>query len=182
LSARTPRADLPVEATAYSRRHHVLSTIPSVAGILLALILGGLGAPIPEDLPLLSAGILAASGQVSPWLLLLVSVLGIGISDGILYVLGRRFGPNLLKWRWLRRHLPEKLIERLTALYAKHGVLLVLVARLAVGMRAAFFFAAGAAGMRARRFVLFDLAGATVAAVGWMYLGLRLASWRAASG
>ena len=154
----------------------MLSSLTSVSAILLALILGGLGAPIPEDLPLLSAGILAASGKVSPWLLLLVSVLGISISDAILYMLGRRFGPGMLKWRWLRRHLPERLIERLTALYEKYGAVLLLVARLAVGMRAAFFFAAGAAGMRARRFVLFDVAGAIVAAVAWMYVGVRLAS------
>jgi membrane protein DedA with SNARE-associated domain len=160
----------------------VLTTFTSVTAILVALVLGGLGAPIPEDLPLLSAGYLASRGDVPLWLLLVASVGGICVSDGILYLLGRRFGPGLLRWRWLKRHLPERLVERLTSLYAKRGPLLVLVARLAVGMRAAFFFAAGAANMRARRFVLYDLAGAAVAAGVWMYLGLRLASWRAASG
>ncbi len=146
-----------------------------VAAILLGLILGGLGAPIPEDVPLLSAGYLASRNEISPWLLMITAVIGIVASDGILYALGRRFGPGLLRIKLFKRHLPEKLIEKLTALYARHGALLVLVARLAVGMRAAFFFAAGAAGMRARRFVLFDVAGAALAACVWMYFGLRLA-------
>ena len=54
-------------------------------GIFLALLLGGLGAPIPEELPILAAGALAREAIVRWWVALPVCIVGVLVGDVVLY-------------------------------------------------------------------------------------------------
>ena len=75
------------------------------AGLYLALGLGGMGFPIPEEVPVLTAGVLAHKGVVRWWLALLVCVAGVATGDLVLYMTGRRWGERVLDVRLVRRFL-----------------------------------------------------------------------------
>src|SRR5437762_2544017 len=65
------------------------------------LVAAGIGFPIPEELPIIGAGIWVGNmAELGParWLILPVCIAGVVISDGLLYGVGRYFGPKLLEW------------------------------------------------------------------------------------
>ena len=67
-------------------------------GILAGLLLGGLGLPIPEEVPILAAGVLSHEGLARWWLALPVCFLGVLSGDVVLYWTGRRWGGRVLGW------------------------------------------------------------------------------------
>src|SRR5687767_13857935 len=72
---------------------------------LLLLVATGMGSPVPEDLILATAGYLIAADVFSWPGALVGGVLGVVISDAILYGVGRqlRGGANNGRMRWLVR-------------------------------------------------------------------------------
>ena len=61
-------------------------------GILGVLFLGGLGFPIPEELPILAAGALAHEKIVRWWIALPVCFVGVLSGDVVLYWVGHHWG------------------------------------------------------------------------------------------
>jgi membrane protein DedA with SNARE-associated domain len=60
-------------------------------GIFAVLLLGSLGVPIPEEMPILAAAVLSHDGIVRWWLALPVCLLGVLSGDMVLYWVGRHF-------------------------------------------------------------------------------------------
>jgi membrane protein DedA with SNARE-associated domain len=131
-------------------------------GIFLVLLLGGLGVPIPEELPVLAAGALAREGVIRWWMGLFVCIAGVLIGDVLLYSAGHHWGGRLLSWRIVRGVLTERREERLADAYRRHGVKIVLVARHVTGLRAAAFLTAGIVRLSFWKFLLVDAAAACV--------------------
>lgn len=132
------------------------------AGIFLALFLGGLGVPLPEEVPVLTAGVLAQGGLVRWWLALPVCVLGVLSGDAVLYWAGRHWGERVLSWRLVRRVLTREREEALKESYRRHGVKIVFTARHVMGLRAAAFLTAGIARVPFPRFLAADFAASMV--------------------
>ena len=128
------------------------------AGIFIALFLGGIGVPLPEEVPVLTAGVLAHEGVVRWWLALPVCVLGVLSGDIVLYWAGRHWGERLLAWRIVRRVLTKEREETLKESYRRHGVKIVFTARHVMGLRAAAFLTAGIARVPFPRFLAADFA------------------------
>ena len=63
-------------------------------GIFVVLLLGSLGVPIPEEMPIIAAAVLSHEGIVRWWLVLPVCLLGVLSGDMVLYWVGRQ---------WVRR-------------------------------------------------------------------------------
>lgn len=96
------------------------------AGIFAALRLSGLGVPLPEEVTIVSAGLLSHAGVVRWWLALPVCVAGVLSGDIVLYWVGRAWGLRILDWRPARRVLsPERLAE-FEAAYRRRGMVIVL--------------------------------------------------------
>jgi membrane protein DedA with SNARE-associated domain len=131
-------------------------------GIFLALYVAGLGVPLPEEIPVLTAGVLAQQGVVRWWLALPVCLVGILAGDVTLYWIGRHWGERVLAWRVVRCVLSKEREETLKASYRRHGVKIVFTARHVVGLRAAAFLTAGIARVPFPRFVAADTAAALV--------------------
>lgn len=131
-------------------------------GILAALLLGSLGAPIPEEMPIVAAGILSHEGLARWWLALPVCVLGVLSGDMVLYWAGRRWGKRVLGWRVVRLVLTPPRAERLEAAYREHAMKTVAMARHVAGLRAAAFLTAGIARVPFWKFILADAAAAAV--------------------
>jgi membrane protein DedA with SNARE-associated domain len=134
----------------------------SYLGILAALLLGSLGVPIPEEMPIVAAGILSHEGLARWWLALPVCVLGVLAGDMVLYWAGRRWGERLLGWRGVRHVLTRARANWLKAAYREHAMKTVAMARHVTGLRAAAFLTAGIARVPFWKFILADAAAAAV--------------------
>src|SRR4051794_3060296 len=87
-----------------------LGSIPPLAvyGLLLVVIgIESMGIPLPGEIALVAASLLAATGTVSPWGVAIAASLGAIIGDSIGYLIGRRGGKALLArlGRRFPRHL-----------------------------------------------------------------------------
>jgi membrane protein DedA with SNARE-associated domain len=131
-------------------------------GILAALLLGSVGVPIPEEIPIVAAGILSHEGLARWWLALPVCVLGVLAGDVVLYWAGRRWGERLLRWRVVRYVLTRARADWLKAAYREHAMKTVAMARHVTGLRAAAFLTAGIARVPFWKFILADAAAAAV--------------------
>ena len=78
------------------------------AGIFLVLFVAGLGAPIPEELPILAAGVLSSQDIVRWWAALGVCLVGVLAGDTALYWVGHHWGDHILEWRITRRVLTRE--------------------------------------------------------------------------
>src|SRR5262245_20190596 len=114
-------------------------------GVFLALIAAGFGFPIPEELPVITAGILVghADTDLKWYIMLPVVMAGVVIGDGILYGIGRIWGHKLLDLRWVQRNFvpPEKRAE-IENNFANKGIMVLLGARLLPGIRTPIFIMA----------------------------------------
>lgn len=120
----------------------------------------GLGVPIPEEIPVLAAGVLAHEGVVRWWIALplcLVAILG---GDTALYWVGHHWGERILEWRVLRHILTPEREQRFMSAYRRHGVKIVFAARHLAGFRAAAFLTAGMARVPFGQFLAVDTAAA----------------------
>lgn len=143
----------------------------SYLGIFSALVIGGLGVPIPEEAVVVAAGALASQDVVQWWLALPVCLAGVLVGDCMLYWAGRRWGDRVLQcgpFRWL---VTAERLERLESAYRRRGVLIVMAARHMVGLRSAAMLGAGIVGVPFWRFLVTDVA----AAVPGVGLGFGLA-------
>lgn len=128
-------------------------------GVFLALLASGFGFPIPEELPVLTAGVLVGHGDTTLrwWVMIPVCILGVALGDGVLYTVGRVYGPRLLANPWIQRRVltPEKraLIEKN---FQDRGVMILMTARLTPGIRTPIFMMAGVLRVPFGRFLLAD--------------------------
>jgi membrane protein DedA with SNARE-associated domain len=129
-------------------------------------VAAGLGAPIPEELAIVAAGLWAANhdAEYGPfrWIMLPVCIAGIIISDLLLYVIGRYGGNRLLEHRFLRRLFDPQRRERIERNFHRYGVNILLFGRLLPGIRAPLFVTAGVMRLSIPRFLLADGIGAVL--------------------
>lgn len=129
-------------------------------GIFIVLLLGSLGVPIPEEIPIIAAALLSHEGVVRWWLALPVCLLGVLSGDMVLYWVGRHWGEQVLNWRLVRLVLSSTREQWLNAAYRRHALKTVVTARHVMGLRAAAFLTAGSARVPFWKFVVADAAAA----------------------
>src|SRR3954471_3054387 len=85
------------------------------AGVFGALVAAGFGAPIPEELPIATGGVLVGRDWNNPdglkwWIMLPLCILGVVLCDTFLYCAGRKWGRQLISLPWVQRRLmsPER--------------------------------------------------------------------------
>lgn len=139
-------------------------------GIFCAIIATGFGLPMPEELPVLTSGVLVGHAdtlkpgmqELPPdrlrwWIMLPIVVLAVVVGDGLLYGVGRLWGHRLLDNPWVKRKLvsPEKraIIEKN---FQERGVMILLTARLTPGIRTPIFLMAGILRVSFTRFLIAD--------------------------
>ena len=140
-------------------------------GIFLVLFVAGLGVPIPEEAPILAAGVLASQAIIKWWLGLAVCFVGVLSGDIALYWVGHHWGEHIMDWRLTRLVLTPDRERMVVAAYRRHGVKIVFTARFVAGFRAAAFLTAGIVRISFWKFLLVD----TVAALVGVPLGFGVA-------
>lgn len=146
----------------------------ALAGLLALLVLCGVGLPIPEDIILITTGIVVRESGGSWVLASVVMYLGVLGGDSLAFLVGARLGKRVLAHRWAQRFVPPSKQARIEELFRKYGSMVFFVARFLPGLRAAIFCTAGAMKARYLHFLVFDGAAALVSVPVFVWLGHML--------
>jgi len=101
---------------------YVVGTGPLLGGIFAVLFVAALGVPIPEEVPIITAGVLAQAELARWWIALPVCIGGVLTGDVVLYWSGRHWGEQVLNWRIVRLVLTGEREGRLKAACQRHAV------------------------------------------------------------
>jgi membrane protein DedA with SNARE-associated domain len=135
----------------------------SYLAIIVVLIMTGAGLPLPEEIPIIAAGVLAGRGQLDPWLGLASCIFGAMAGDCAMYWIGRRFGRGLLVNRhWFARFVTPEREAQVEQLFRRHGLKVFFTARFLVLLRSPLLLAAGIMRLPFARFFFIDLISAIV--------------------
>lgn len=154
------------------RRYHVhLTWHATLLGLFLLLVGGGIGLPIPEDLTLLGAGVLAHERVLHLREVIAVGLLGVVVGDWSLYLVGRRYGRELVGRPFLARLVGASRIDAVRQAVERHGGRAVFAARFVFGTRIATFFAAGSFHVPVTRFAIAEAAASAIFVPAMVTLG-----------
>lgn len=143
----------------------------AIIGILLAC---GLGVPIPEDITLVAAGILAGLGTISLMGAILAGLFGVLIGDAFLFFLGRYYGHRVFKLPVFRTIFTEDRINASRDRILHNSKFICFVARFLPGLRAPIFLTAGIMGVKPIIFLTLDGLAALISVPFWVIVGWYL--------
>lgn len=140
------------------------------------LLLAGLSLPISEDILLLLAGFLAASGPVDEiFPFYLTMYLGCWISAWEAYALGRFLGPKVYDLPLLRHMITESRVKKFNEYLEHFGIFTFIVGRfIPGGVRNVIFMGAGLGKMPFLTFILRDGFACIISSMTLFYIGTRL--------
>lgn len=143
----------------------------SLWGPFIVLLLCGIGIPIPEDVVLITAGMLGeidGRSWIQVSLLMYVGVVG---GDSMIFFAGRHFGGRLLTTAWFQRIFPAAKHAKVEGLFARYGAMGLFVGRFLPGLRAPIFFSAGSMKVSYLKFLCLDGFAALVSVPLFVWLG-----------
>jgi membrane protein DedA with SNARE-associated domain len=142
--------------------------------VFLVLVACGFGLPIPEDITLVSGGVICglASGLINVHTMVVVSLLGVLIGDSAMFMLGRLLGPKVKKLPLLKHVFTEKIYNRMQDKCHRYGNRILFVARFLPGLRAPIFITAGISRkVSLMKFLIMDGSAALISVPIWVYAG-----------
>lgn len=156
--------------------HSLLLSITtySYLGIFIALALGILGLPIPDETLMAYAGFLAFQGKFT--FLYTVMVAFIGTSCGITfgYILGRTLGNPFIKRYSAKIYINSEHIQNAEQFYNRYGKVALFIGYFIPGVRHLTAIFAGTSLMPYRTFVIFAYAGGFLWTITFVSLGYFL--------
>jgi membrane-associated protein len=117
---------------------------------------------VPSETAVITAGVVAAAGDLSLALVIPAAAAGAFLGDNTAYLIGRRFGSRVTD-RFFSGEKARRRIEWAQNQLRERGGELIAIGRFIPGGRTAVTLSAGTLRFRWRRFILFDAA----AALGW---------------
>lgn len=139
-----------------------------IFGVLIAC---GFGLPMPEDITLVTGGILAARGIIDFKLCVLLCLVGVLLGDGIVFTLGHTMGQRLRDSKIGKFILPPKRDDAVKALVTRYGDKIIFMARFMPGFRTPLFFATGSYHVPYWKFLMLDGLAALISVPLWVYVG-----------
>lgn len=140
--------------------------------VMFALLLaGGFGFPLPEDVVLITGGVLASLKVCNIWIVLVLSFAGILIGDSTMFMIGKRAGPKIQNSKFYKTLLNPRNNERVQTAFQKWGDKVVFMARFMPGLRAPLFISAGMYKVPYWKFFALDGSAAVISVPVWIYLG-----------
>lgn len=151
------------------------------AGVFVMLLLGGIGFPIPEDIPLILGGVAIAQKIAPLSTMFLVCYAGVMAGDQTMFFIGHRYGQKLLDAGAKSRFFPaitQEKVEEIREGLRKRRLLYIFIGRHLFPIRSATFVCAGALRVPFLEFLVADALAALVSvsimmSIGW-WLGDQL--------
>lgn len=140
--------------------------------VFLMLLVCGFGVPVPEDVTLVTGGVIAGLGYANEHVMFAVGMAGVMIGDGIMFMLGRYQGERVRRWPGFRRILTPARFEAAQHAFHKYGRWVMFVARFLPGLRTPVFFTAGMTRkVSFGTWFMMDGVAALISVPIWVYLG-----------
>ena len=76
--------------------------------VFLVLVLCGFGIPIPEDVTLVAGGVISGLHFTNVHIMVAVGLLGVLVGDGMMFLLGKFYGEQILRFKPVMRLMPPK--------------------------------------------------------------------------
>ena len=111
--------------------------------VVAVLLLCGLGLPIPEDISLVAGGILSGLGKADLHLMILAGLLGVLSGDILMFYLGHRLGPKILKTSWGSRLITPERYQKVQKKFSQYGDGVIFITRFLPGLRTPVFVTTG---------------------------------------
>jgi membrane protein DedA with SNARE-associated domain len=144
-------------------------------GIALILILGGLGLPIPEEVPIIVAAVLTRNGQMTAPLAIASCLVGVLLGDLVVYFMGFVYGEKVLSLPVTRRLLTRQREAQIKGYFHRHGFKILLSGRFMPGFRTAAYLTAGILKLPALKLLLIDLVAVSISTCFMFGLGFAFA-------
>lgn len=159
----------------------ILTTLISDYGQIAIFVLSALESaciPIPSELVVAPAGVLAYNGLLSIWGVIISATLGNVAGGWVAYAIGRRGGRPLVERYGRYVFLNERHLKMAEDWFQRHGEITVFVARLLPAFRTFISVPAGVGEMPLIRFLIYSLLGSLPWNVGLALAGYLLgAHW-----
>lgn len=141
-------------------------------GIIIALVGGIVGLPIPDEFLLTFVGYNVSKGTMSGVYAILSGMAGAILGITLSYILGLKLGLPMLNKYGSKIHIKEKQIEKTHILFEKYGPFLLMVGYFIPGLRHLTAYFAGMSNLTFRKFCLWAYGGAliwvsTFIGIGW---------------
>ncbi|PJZ68286.1 DedA family protein [Leptospira perolatii] len=145
--------------------------------VFLTLLLCGFGLPVPEDVSLVSGGVIAGLGYANPHFMFGIGMAGVLVGDSAVFLLGRIYGEKVLRIPFIAKFLTPERFAQVQEKFEKYGQWVVFVARFMPGLRMPIYLTAGTSDRIAfSRFLTLDTIAAAISVPVWVYLGFFGAS------
>lgn len=144
-------------------------------GIAMILILGGLGLPIPEEVPIILAAVLARNGQMATAPALASCLGGVIVGDFVVYLLGYWYGERVMSLPLTRRWLTRQREAQIKGYFHRHGFKILISGRFVPGFRSAAYLTAGILKLPPLKLLLTDLLAVTISTLLMFGLGFLFA-------
>ncbi|MBP6115878.1 MAG: DedA family protein [Neisseriaceae bacterium] len=140
--------------------------------VFLVLFACGFGLPIPEDVTLVTGGVISGLGYTNVHTMVVVGLLGVLIGDGTVFTLGKVYGHRILKFKPVARIMTPKRYDQIQKKFDKYGNWVLFMARFLPGLRTPIYLMAGISGrISYLRFLVMDGMAALISVPVWVYLG-----------
>lgn len=138
--------------------------------VFLLAFLDALVPVVPSETAVITAGVVAASGDLNLMVVILVAAAGAFLGDNTAYLVGRRWGTRATE-RFFRSDKARKRVEWAHDQIRERGAELIVVARFIPAGRTVVTVSAGTLAFPWHRFVIFDAIAAVIWAVYASLLG-----------
>lgn len=117
---------------------------------------------VPSETVVITAGVLASSGDLNLLLVIAAAAAGAILGDNISYAIGRWVGEHTLK-RWFRSEKSRKRLDWAERTLDERGAYIIVIARFIPGGRTAVTFSSGyVRSLTWRRFIRYDVIAGVV--------------------
>lgn len=139
-------------------------------GIFAATLIESTFVPVPAEVTMVPAGMLAAQGELNYWAALISGAAGVLAGSIINYWVGLRFGRALLLRYGRYIFIKPDFLEKTELFFVRYGRLAVFMGRLLPGIKHYIAFVAGIARMKFAPFVTYTAFGGLI----WIWILLQV--------
>ena len=146
------------------------------AGVVLFMFSSAFGMPIPEEVILVSSGFLGymslhpnlypppdvGASVVNPYILAAVALFAVIGADYLIFFIGQKFGPRILRTRLFKRLLSPERLQKSQNWVRKYGYFTVFIFRFTPGVRCPGHIMCGTMGLRWWKFLSVDAFAAII--------------------
>jgi len=143
----------------------------SYLAMFAILIACGFGFPMPEDIILITGGILAARGVTDLMTTHVVCFAGVIIGDCVVYWIGRKFGPTVKSKSVFKKIFTPERDAKVAAIFRRYGDKVIFMARFMPGLRMPVFLTAGTWQVPPWKFLALDGSAALISVPIWILIG-----------